>query len=85
MNPNAEWQTGPDAWKFFTERHPELGYRSGKWQFHNFLRLFKTHLLAKDAIRMAKGRHWIAHIERFNEVAFDCATGRQFHDKGVAA
>ena len=75
MQPQTEWQTGPDAWQAFTILHPELGYRAGKWQFHNFLRLFKSRLVRSDAIRLAKGRHWIAHVDRFCKVAFDCATG----------
>lgn len=72
---SSEWRTGPQAWEAFTQQHPELGYRPGRWPFHNFLRIFKGPLLAADAIRIARGRHWVAHGERFARVAFDCATG----------
>jgi hypothetical protein len=71
----SHWVTAPDAWAVFTDRHPELGYRHGKWQFHNFLRMHRQALVASDAIRLAKRRFWIAHLERFCVVAFDCATG----------
>lgn len=75
MTTTSEWLTGPDAWELFVKQHPELGYRPGYFQFHNFLRHFKADLQSKDAIRLAKGRHWIAHRERFVSVSFDCATG----------
>lgn len=70
----SEWRTGPEAWAVFVERHPELGYRPGKWPFHNFLRFHRTRLIEQDAIRLARKRFWIAHSERFCAVAFECAT-----------
>lgn len=70
----SDWQSAIEAWKAFTQAHPELGYRSGKWQFHNFLRHHRDALMAVDAIRMAKRRFWIAHAVRFAPAAFDCAT-----------
>lgn len=69
--------TGPDAWAVFVQQHPELGYRPGRMNFHNFLRLARTRLIEADAIRRARGRHWIAHTPRFIEVAFDLATMAQ--------
>jgi hypothetical protein len=69
------WVTGPRAWAAFCDQHPELGYTPSPWAFHNFLRFFKHELLEQDAIRLAKSRHWIAHVERFEQVAFACATG----------
>lgn len=75
MQAPTEWKVGPDAWAAFIEQHPELGYRPGRWQFHNFLRFHRGSLVAGDAIRLAKNRFWIAHKERFPIVAFDCATG----------
>lgn len=75
MQPQTEWKTGPDAWAAFVQRHPELGYRPGRWQFHNFLRFHREALLGRDAIRLAKRRFWIAHVERFAVAAFDLATG----------
>jgi hypothetical protein len=69
------WTTGPEAWDLFVGRHPELGYRAGKWRFHNFLRSFREPLLAADAIRCAQGRRWVAHCDRFEVTAFGCATG----------
>jgi hypothetical protein len=87
QNATLEWQTGPNAWAEFVRRHPELGYRPGKWPFHNFLRIYKRTLTSNDAIRLAKGRHWIAHTERFCNVAFDACTGRlpeAFEAEGVA-
>ena len=75
MATSSEWKTGPVAWAAFIQQHPELGYRPGKWQFHNFLRLHRQALVDADAIRMAKRRFWIAHVERFCNLAFECATG----------
>jgi hypothetical protein len=75
MESTSEWQTGLDAWAEFIKAHPELGYHTGLWQFHNFLRLHRSSLEGADAIRKARGRHWIAHRARFTRAAFDCATG----------
>ncbi len=75
MQPNREWATGPDAWAEFVAQHPELGYRPGKWQFHNFLRYFRATLVERDAIRLARRRFWVAHRARFNRACFDLATG----------
>lgn len=72
----SDWQTGPDAWKEFVLRHPELGLKPGKWRFHNFLRFHKQALLEADAIRLANRRFWVAHVERLCVTAFDCATGK---------
>ena len=74
-NIQPQWRLGREAWASFVQAHPELAYRQGKWQFHNFLRHFKRQLLESDAIRLAKGRHWIASTERFDAIAFACATG----------
>ena len=74
MQSRTEWMAGPDAWAAFIKLHPELGYRPGKWQFHNFLRFHRQALLDCDAIRLAKRRFWIAHFERFAAAAFDHAT-----------
>lgn len=70
-----DWKTGPEAWAAFVEAHPELGYRPGRWPFHNFLRFHRQALIDHDAIRLAKKRFWVAHEGRFSTVAFDCATG----------
>ncbi len=75
MQPTLEWMTGPDAWAEFVARHPELGYRPGKWAFHNFLRYFRAALVERDAIRMARRRFWVAHRTRFKCACFDLATG----------
>ena len=75
MQPQHEWLPGPTAWDHFVARHPELGYRPGKWAFHNFLRYFRQTLIDRDAIRLARRRFWVAHRARFFEVGFDCATG----------
>ncbi|WP_377411203.1 MULTISPECIES: hypothetical protein [unclassified Ramlibacter] len=69
--------TGPDAWSAFIQQHPELGYRPGRMNFHNFLRMTRERLIQADAIRRARGRHWIAHVPRFSAVAFELATGGQ--------
>jgi hypothetical protein len=71
----SKWVTGADAWRAFTQQHAELGYRHGRQQFHNFLRHHRQSLIAQDAIRRAKGKFWVAHAERFCELAFDLATG----------
>jgi hypothetical protein len=70
-----DWVAALAAWSRFVEEHPELGYRPGKWQFHNFLRLHKAALVDCDAIRLAKRRFWVAHLSRFIAAAFDAATG----------
>jgi hypothetical protein len=72
-----EWVTAADAWHAFTLTHPELGYPENHWAFHNFLRRYRAALIAVDAIRVAKGRFYIAHLSRFKEAAFACATGQQ--------
>lgn len=72
-----DWMTGPDAWAAFIKQHPELGYRPGRMNFHNFLRLARQRLIDADAIRRARGRHWIAHLPRFVDVAFDLATSNR--------
>lgn len=71
----SEWQTGIQVWNIFTERRPELGLRPGKWAFHNFLRAHRQALKGADAIRLVRNRFWLAHVERFCAVAFECATG----------
>lgn len=76
MTHETNWLTGTDAWKQFVHKHPELGYRPGKWGFHNFLRYYRSPLMEADAIRLAKRRFWVANPERFCAVAFECATGR---------
>jgi hypothetical protein len=75
IDPN-EWLVFQNAWTEFTTKYPVLGYRPGMWQGHNFLRHFRDELCRRDAIRKAKGRHWVAHRARFIEAAFECATGR---------
>lgn len=75
MTRNTDWILGADAWEQLVNRHPELGYRPGFWALHNFLRLHRKALIERDAIRKARGRWWIAHVERFPVVAFQCATG----------
>lgn len=72
---SSEWMTGPDVWDRFVKEHPELGFRAGRWPFHNFLRFHRQTLIDHDAIRLARKRFWIGHVTRFVEVAFDCATG----------
>jgi hypothetical protein len=64
----------PGLWVDFVHQNPEMGYRLGKRQFHNFLRLHRDALVAPDAIRLAKKRFWIGHTERFPAAAFACAT-----------
>lgn len=83
MQSPTEWKVGADVWADFVDQHPELGFKAGRWPFHNFLRLHRAALVRHDAIRLAKRRFWIAHIERFSEVAFDCATGT--HDASTTA
>lgn len=75
MQDQSDWLVGADAWAAFVRQHPELGYRPGRWPFHNFLRFHRETLIEADAIRLARKRFWIAHRDRFCEVAFECATG----------
>lgn len=75
MQSHNEWVLASEAWTIFTQQHPELSLKASFWQFHNFLRLHRVSLLSRDAIRKARGRWWIAHVERFPSAAFDCATG----------
>lgn len=70
----TEWLTGPQAWAEFVTTHPELGYKPGRMNFHNFLRNAKSRLVAADAIRLAKRKFWIAHQSRFPETAFEIST-----------
>lgn len=75
MDSRSNWVPGPDAWTQFTYKHPELGYKPGRMNFHNFLRYHRNRLVQTDAIRLAKRRFWVARVDRFCDVAFDCATG----------
>lgn len=75
MQMDHQWTTAHDAWKRFTQVHPELAYRDGAQQFYNFMRNHRDALVACDALRRAKGKFWIAHTERFTEAAFELATG----------
>jgi len=75
---HSQWVVGAKAWADFASSHVELGYRPGQMNFHNFLRNARATLLRHDAIRRAKNRYWIAHTERFPEVAFAISTGQQF-------
>ncbi len=68
------WAPALDAWAKFVQEHPELGYRPGFWQLHNFLRLHRDALVKHDAIRKARNKFWIANLQSFNSAAFDCAT-----------
>lgn len=74
----SQWVVGTSAWAQFAADHVELGYRPGRMNFHNFLRNARSELLNHDAIRRAKNRYWIAHIDRFPAVAFAIATGQSF-------
>ena len=69
------WKTGPDVWAEFVKQHPERGYKPGRMCFHNFLRLNRETLKRQDAIRLAKNKFWIAHVQRFNQAAFAISTG----------
>ncbi|MFM6991455.1 MAG: hypothetical protein ACKOWD_09190 [Rhodoferax sp.] len=75
MQNNVKWVTGPNAWAKFIDQHPELGYKPGRMNFHNFLRVNREVLCRQDAIRLAKNKFWIAQQEKFCLVAFECATG----------
>jgi len=75
MQIDHQWTTAHDAWRLFTEVHPELAYRGGAQQLYNFLRYHRDALVARDALRRAKGRFWIAHRGRFLEAAFELSTG----------
>lgn len=72
----SKWVVGREAWARFASNHAELGYRPGHMNFHNFLRHARAELLRQDAIRRAKNRYWIAHVDKFPEVAFAIATGQ---------
>lgn len=80
MNTQHHWTTAHEAWRVFTQVHPELSYRDGRQAFYNFMRLYREELVAADAIRRAKKKHWVAHTERFIAVAFALATGGRCSD-----
>jgi hypothetical protein len=70
-----EWVVAEAGWSDFCANHPELDLRPSKWAFNNFLRSTREKLVAADAIRKAKSKHWIMHPERFDRTAFDILTG----------
>lgn len=70
----SEWAVAADVWHEFCQVHQELGLKSGRMQFHNFLRRYREPLLQADAMRRANNRHWICHRSRFIGLAFDLAT-----------
>lgn len=71
----SEWVVAEEGWRNFCAKHPELDLRPTLWAFHNFLRATREQLVAADALRKAKGKHWIVHVERFDKAAFDLLTG----------
>lgn len=75
-----EWVVADEGWRNFCATHPELDLRPSKWAFNNFLRSTREKLLDADAIRKAKGKHWIIHTERFDTAAFDLLTGKDLPD-----
>jgi len=72
----GEWLTGHEAWASFAQAHPELGLGPGKWAFYNAMRRHRQSLLDGDALRIANGKHFIAHRERFPRQMFDLLTTR---------
>ncbi len=74
MQHEHSWVTGHEAWRQFIRVHPELGYRDGPQNFYNFLRRYRDVLVSRGVMRRAKHRFWIAHKQRFIEVAFEVST-----------
>lgn len=72
----SEWGKLLQVWEEFCATHSELALRPGRWQAINFMRRARPALLAADAIRKVNSRHWIAHRNRFEAVAFDVLTGK---------
>ena len=75
MQVDHQWVTAHQAWTELTRKHPELGYKDGPQQLYNYLRRYREAMIERDAIRRAKGRHWVAHQARFTEAVFELATG----------
>lgn len=46
----SEWAVAADVWHEFCQVHQELGLKSGRMQFHNFLRRYREPLLQADAM-----------------------------------
>ena len=69
-----DWGLADEVYEEFCIAHPELFMQQGKWAFHNFLRYARDQLMASDAIRKVKGKHWIANRKTFNQVAFEVVT-----------
>jgi hypothetical protein len=65
----------PGLWVDFVHQNPDVGYRWGKWQFHNFLRFHRDALVASDVSRQAKKHFWIGHVERLPATASAYTTG----------
>ncbi len=74
MEGKSEWGVAHEVWQAFAKHHEELRIKGNAAAFHNFLRRAKAPLVAADAIRIANGKHWIAHRERFALVAFELLT-----------
>jgi hypothetical protein len=70
----SDWGLADEVYEEFRIAHPELFMGGGKWGFHNFLRYARDQLVAGDAIRKVKGKHWIANRKTFNQVAFEVVT-----------
>lgn len=73
----SEWAVAIEVWERFTAEHPELALRPGRWHLVNFMRRARPALLACDAIRKVKNRHWIAHRQRFGAAAFEILTSTE--------
>ena len=76
LAPSHEWASLESVWHDFVSANPVLDMRPDPWALTNFLRSTREKLVDADAIRKAKGRFWIAHVERFPAVAFALITGK---------
>lgn len=76
----SEWDTLPNLYRQFREKHPELQLAEGDWALTNILRGCRAKLVAADAIRKAR-KHWIGHKEKFPVVLFDLLTGADLKEQ----
>lgn len=72
----VQWVGINEAWRNFCAKHPELGQKPEQWALTNVLRVNTAPLVAADAIRKVRGRHWIAQPETFERTMFDLLTGK---------
>lgn len=75
QNPSNTWIPAAEAWKTFSEKHPELGIRATPASWVHFSRVHAKALLDAGVLRRASFRNRIiADANRFDGATFNLLT-----------